>query len=252
MTMKLYVDGGSRGNPGPAGAGVVLRDGTGRPLLEAGYALSRMTNNAAEYHGLIRGLDAALAAGADEISIFSDSELMVRQILGEYRVRNEKLRPLFEQVRKRLLRIGSWQIQHVPRRQNALADELANAAMDAGEDVIRVSRISSTGSGGPTTEPTTQKASAPTPAIRSGREILLVCSHDAGPHCPARQAKFQQFDFSHTLPAGLCIHAAQAILPTILTLMTAPEETLTTEPLILRCPHKGCNAVFRLSVRMGG
>ncbi len=94
MKLVLHFDGGSRGNPGPAGAGVVLGDVQGQGVYEAGFYLGRMTNNMAEYSGLVKGLEEANRRGARELTIFADSELVVRQLNGDYRVKNDKLRPL--------------------------------------------------------------------------------------------------------------------------------------------------------------
>ncbi len=136
-SFDVYVDGGSRGNPGPAAAGVVLLDAdTGQPVFEAGYFLGRMTNNAAEYNGLIKALEACIAHEAQRVCVTSDSQLMVRQILGEYRVKSADLQPLHTDAKALLGRIGDWKIRHVLRENNKRADELANVAMDAGDDVI--------------------------------------------------------------------------------------------------------------------
>jgi ribonuclease HI len=142
MKLIANIDGGSRGNPGPAGAGISIREETGRAILEAGYFLGRMTNNMAEYTALLRALDACKARGAQEVQIYCDSELLVKQINGEYRVKNETLKDYFDQAMKMLRTIGAWKIQHVRREGNARADELANLAMDAGEDVVEVDRES--------------------------------------------------------------------------------------------------------------
>lgn len=136
MGLILEVDGGSRGNPGPAGAGVVIRTEDGRTLYEAGFFLGPLTNNAAEYHALIRALRRAADCGEQPLTIRSDSELLVRQITGEYRVKSASLAELYEQVQRLLLRIACWSIVHVPRAQNRRADELANLAMDRERDVV--------------------------------------------------------------------------------------------------------------------
>lgn len=136
MGLVIHVDGGSRGNPGPAGAGVVISDESGAKLHEGAYFLGNQTNNSAEYQALIRGLQRAETLTARPIHIRSDSELLVRQLIGEYRVKNEALAALFAQVQMLLLRFGGWQIRHVPREQNRRADELANLAMDQRRDVI--------------------------------------------------------------------------------------------------------------------
>ena len=136
-TCILHTDGGARGNPGPAAAGIVLTAEDGKmPLFEAGYFLGETTNNVAEYTALLRGLDAAGKLGYDAVVIRCDSELMVKQLLGEYRVKAAHLKPLYVEAMDRLDRLASWEVGHVYREQNQRADHLANRAMDAARDVI--------------------------------------------------------------------------------------------------------------------
>ena len=130
-----HIDGGSRGNPGPAAAGFTLTDAAGAQLQARGIVLGRATNNVAEYTGLIKALDAAAQRGARQLTVFSDSELLVKQINGLYKVKSELIRPLFEQAVSLLAQFGSWQVRHVPREQNTEADKLVNQALDAGHDV---------------------------------------------------------------------------------------------------------------------
>jgi len=131
LRVEIYVDGGARGNPGPAGAGVVICDrADGQALLERGIYLGRATNNVAEYRGLLAGLEMALALGAAEAAVFSDSELMVRQMKGVYRVRNEGLRPLHQEAQTLAGRLRKFAISHVRREKNAQADKLVNLAID--------------------------------------------------------------------------------------------------------------------------
>lgn len=127
---RLFTDGASRGNPGQAGAGAVLLTDQGDELATCSAFLGSCTNNVAEYKALIIGLDKALLKGCTDLAIFLDSELIVRQIQGSYKVKNEVLLPLFRQVRERLARIQHWSINHVPRAQNARADQLANQGID--------------------------------------------------------------------------------------------------------------------------
>jgi ribonuclease HI len=129
---SLYTDGASRGNPGPAGAGVILLDEQGRPILELNRFLGKATNNEAEYQALITGLEAAERLDLTRLHIFLDSELVVKQLHGEYRVRNPRLQPLFDEVASRLRRLSSYAIMHIPREQNEKADRLANEAVDRG------------------------------------------------------------------------------------------------------------------------
>lgn len=130
---RLFTDGASRGNPGQAGAGAVLMAPNGEELAARSVYLGACTNNVAEYKALLLGLDEALAIGCTELEIALDSELIVRQIQGRYKVKNETLLELFHQVRERLARLGKWSVLHVPRAQNARADQLANRGIDQKE-----------------------------------------------------------------------------------------------------------------------
>jgi ribonuclease HI/probable phosphoglycerate mutase len=129
-TLSLFTDGACRGNPGQGGAGAVLLGGNGEVLGTAKKFLGHCTNNIAEYRALILGLEAALERGTSVISIYLDSELLVRQIQGIYRVKNPDLKPLMAEIRDLLDRFDTWKIEHVPRSENALADGLANEAID--------------------------------------------------------------------------------------------------------------------------
>lgn len=129
---RLFCDGGSRGNPGPAGAGAVLLDSSSAPLDSRGEYLGRATNNIAEYRGLLLGLSLAKSRGVDHLEVNLDSELIVRQISGVYKVRDPQLRILWQEAMRRLQEFSHWQIQHVPREQNQAADQLVNEAIDQG------------------------------------------------------------------------------------------------------------------------
>ena len=125
-----YADGASRGHPGPASFGIALYDEDGLPLHQASRALGRATNNQAEYQGAIAALEAALGLGASEIELHMDSELVVRQLAGRYKVRNPRLAPLYKRVLDLRSRFQRVSVQHVPRNQNRTADRLANEALD--------------------------------------------------------------------------------------------------------------------------
>ena len=137
MDCLIHIDGGARGNPGPAAAGVTLTtpDGT-EPLYEAGFWLGETTNNEAEYQGLLHALKAAARIGCTRLTIRSDSELMVKQITGKYRVKAANLKPLYQEALQKLVEFERWEIGHVRRAGNKRADQLANMAMDARADVI--------------------------------------------------------------------------------------------------------------------
>ncbi len=128
--LRLHVDGASRGNPGEAGFGVHVAAADGSEVASLYGYLGRATNNVAEYQALLHALRFALARGAREVEVFSDSELLVRQIGGRYRVRNPGLAPLFQEARQLLGRFDRARVSHVPREQNREADALANRAVD--------------------------------------------------------------------------------------------------------------------------
>lgn len=126
------IDGGSRGNPGPAGYGVVIEDEVGRPVAELSEYLGKQTNNYAEYSGLLAALSYAIKHGFKAIKIVSDSELMVKQINGQYKVSSPALKDLYTQAMKRIDELDYFEIKHVRREHNREADRLANLAMDRG------------------------------------------------------------------------------------------------------------------------
>jgi ribonuclease HI len=126
----LNTDGASRGNPGLAGAGWVISSPDGDVLSEGGAFLGRRTNNEAEYEAVIRGLEAAIGLGAEEVALRSDSELLIKQINGEYQVRNDRIATLHDRVRELMRRLKRVDARHVRREQNAGADAAANAAID--------------------------------------------------------------------------------------------------------------------------
>lgn len=132
MTLKrvvIHSDGVSRGNPGQAAIGAIIRGERGRLLDSISQRIGRATNNQAEYRAIIAALEKALALGARQVDLNSDSELVVRQIKGQYRVRKEALRPLYQRVKELQSRLEGFTIKHIPRQQNREADKLANAAL---------------------------------------------------------------------------------------------------------------------------
>jgi ribonuclease HI len=128
---RLFTDGGARGNPGPAAYGFVLESDDGTVLAAEGEAIGTATNNVAEYSGLIAGLQKALELHVPEVEVVSDSELMVKQMRGEYRVKNEALRELYDEATALARRLGNVEYRHVKRAHNELADKLVNDALDA-------------------------------------------------------------------------------------------------------------------------
>lgn len=128
--ITVNVDGGARGNPGPAAIGVVVRDGGGEVLEEVGERIGEATNNVAEYRALLKGIERGAAHGATELELVGDSELVVRQVEGRYKVKNAGMKELHEQVKRALGDFDSWSIRHVRRGENADADRLVNEALD--------------------------------------------------------------------------------------------------------------------------
>ena len=130
---SAWCDGGSRGNPGPSGYGAVIQDSKGETVARLSQFLGTQTNNFAEYQGLLAVLDWALQNGARHLRVISDSELMVNQMKGRYKVSSPTLRPLWEEAKRRAARLDRFEMQHTLRGGNKEADRLANEAMDKGQ-----------------------------------------------------------------------------------------------------------------------
>jgi len=128
--LVIHVDGGARGNPGPAAIGVVLTGAAGEILEEVAERIGVATNNVAEYRALLRGLERASAHGASDIEVINDSELVARQLNGVYKVKHPAMRPLYLDALAALRGFERWRVRNVPRAQNARADALVNAALD--------------------------------------------------------------------------------------------------------------------------
>lgn len=220
-TVILHTDGASRGNPGPASAGVVIAHGD-KPVFAGGFFLGRMTNNQAEYHGLLLGLEQALAMGASSIIVRSDSELLVRQINGQYRVKNADLKPLVKRALDLLERFDSAEVGHVRREGNARADALANQALDAKANV-----------GG-----AVDAAPAACTRPRVIERFVAQCEADGCDECPGVISSGGLWEFDGVTPQGLCVHAAAGILQAV-----AAAKDLS-KPVTARCGRPGCGAKF--------
>jgi ribonuclease HI len=130
MKVTVNVDGGARGNPGPAAVAAVVQDAGGGVLEERAERIGTATNNVAEYRALLLGIERATAFGATELDLVGDSELVVRQVKGEYRVKDAALRELHAEATRALEGFEEWSIRHVPRERNSEADSLVNRALD--------------------------------------------------------------------------------------------------------------------------
>ncbi len=168
-----YCDGGSRGNPGPSGYGVSIEDAAGRPIAGLSEFLGVKTNNFAEYSGLLAALEYALSQGHPRLRVVADSELMVKQMKGQYQVKSPDLRPLWEEAKRRAARLERFEIQHVLRSKNKRADALANEAMDrgTGKTVREVARESD-GSAAPSAPLPRIAASVVRPAKPAEKRVL--------------------------------------------------------------------------------
>jgi len=132
VKLVVHVDGGARGNPGPAAIGVVVSKPDGGVVDELGEQIGSSTNNVAEYRALLRGVEQAAALGAREVEIVNDSELIARQLTGQYKVKHPSMKPLYEEAIAALRAFDRWSIRTVPRAENHRADELVNEALDHG------------------------------------------------------------------------------------------------------------------------
>lgn len=264
MPLQIYTDGGSRGNPGPAAAAVVMKDEKGNIILAGGYFLGKETNNVAEYMGLVLALEAAAKHDTSQISLFMDSELIVKQITGDYRVKDPRLAELFAMVQKRLLKFDIWKIQHVRREQNKHADALVNKALDAGGDVVDIQIGNACPDDRP--KPAPAATAGKNPVANNGRKAAQAASvpNETGEIFPVRvrciadprqdgctsgMAKDREFLFTDATPGGMCIHATKAVLDTVLAMRYAASKGETLSPVRVRCRLTGCGAEFE--VRMG-
>jgi ribonuclease HI len=138
MKVVVHVDGGARGNPGPAAAACVISASDGQTLAEHALLLGHTTNNVAEYRALLLGLEHAREFGADDVEVIGDSELIAKQVLGQYKVKNAALKSLHGEALASVARFAHWSIRTVPRAQNAEADALVNAALDQARAASRL------------------------------------------------------------------------------------------------------------------
>lgn len=217
MDAVLHVDGGSRGNPGPSGVGVVMKDkATGAVVHKAGYFLGRMTNNVAEYTGLLRGLEVAKDLGVERLEIRSDSQLMVEQVSGRWKVKHDNLKGPCGEARMRLKGFKWAGLTYVPREQNREADGLANEAMDKPGDVVYIDRgkVVAGAKAAPSAAATSSAVSAKPQGAEEAMKLpcfsVLVRGKNAT--CHAGTGVGTEHTFGPTTPDGACLHAAAAAL----------------------------------------
>ncbi|MCX5658167.1 MAG: ribonuclease HI family protein [Planctomycetota bacterium] len=257
MNLTIYFDGGARGNPGPAAAGIVIRvdhddPSLAKPIHEAGYFLGRATNNVAEYSALIRSAELVIPLKPAQVSFHSDSELLVRQITGQYRVKSPDLLPLYEKAQALLLRLDSWHIRHVYREANSRADELANLAIDAKKDVVVHSSLDAAAAGAPAPASDGVAKAAPpkprpteAPAGKPPTALRWTATFPAAPpadQCPAPCPAGKAYAFGPTTEAGLCAYGAQAVLAAV-----DLDPDAADQPQRVKC-HR-CAAVIKIEVK---
>lgn len=269
MSWTVSIDGGARGNPGPAAAGIQIQDASGDVVFSAGLFLGRKTNNEAEYAGLLMALDVLHAAGADHVTIHSDSELLVRQLQGQYRVKAANLQPLYERAKAAARRIGTCRFQHVRREQNTQADALVNEALDAARDVIAADpRGLIVALGRPAAASRAQPASPRpgAPAGSAGKPSAATRNRSAsssqgvnvtvikGPKargCPAAARAGQRFVFTDTIPAGLCVDACACVVDAVISLRAAWQDSSDELGAVtITCGRPECGAVFEITRAM--
>jgi ribonuclease HI len=195
-TLTLQFDGGSRGNPGPAGIGVVVTAADGTPLVTLGRYIGRATNNVAEYRALITAMEEARKLGAKRIVIRGDSELIIKQMRGEYRVKNPDMKALYEEAQSLITEFEHAKIEHNLRDKNELADSLANLAMDRRVDVTEVPGAGGVASPLDEPSPTAPKAGDRFSCSRCGcsvelREVSRLRPHQLKPFVCQCGAKMQ-------------------------------------------------------------
>lgn len=274
MSHTAYIDGGARGNPGPSAAGVQIADPLGRVIFAGGLFLGHQTNNEAEYAGLLLALDLLHAIGAEQICIRSDSELLVRQMQGRYRVKAVNLKPLYECAASRLGGFKQHQFEHIRREQNKDADGLVNQALDVVADVVLIdarnllsqirhpSVVPTPAKQGSlfhdepfaSGEPARSRSGGPPVQGRSGSPdsgvTVTVLKPPRAGGCPARIRAGQVFQFADTVPAGLCVHACGAMIEAVLAMQSVVGEgTEPIEPITATCPTPNCGAVFQVSAK---
>ncbi len=224
--LTAYCDGGSRGNPGPAGFGVYLVGEDGHAAGELSEYLGKKTNNYAEYSALLAALAFALGRGYRRLRVVADSELMVKQIKGQYRVHSADLRPLYEEARRRIGRLERFQIEHVLRNKNKHADRLANEAMDRGMGKRSGRVVSGTSEHTPGCGPEANPGHAAARGASSGpgvsRESIPVVALDVAASAPQPRRLFPQGEIRGFVKNGV-VHVVEGELPDGVFVRIVPE-----------------------------
>ncbi len=238
-TCRLYTDGGARGNPGPAACGLVLLDQAGRTIHASGHFIGRATNNVAEYRGLIFGLNEALGHGVSRLIVYSDSELMIHQLNGVYRVKNEQLRVLYAEAKELAEQFDFIKFEHIRREGNKLADEMVNRAIDAKRDVVAGAGASAKA----VAARAAAGAQAPAPAevFKKLSRFTALCTAESDEQCPGVISEGGKWPFDSAVPAGLCIYAAAGIINAVLAGAEGRGKKITAA-----CARPGCPAKFEI------
>lgn len=232
MALYLYIDGVSRGNPGPTGIGIVLQSPDEQILQQGGRFLGDLTDMEAAAQGLLAGLEAAAATEPDEIAVFCSSQWLVRQLTGQGRPPGDHLAMLLAQAQMLLLRFDTWQITHLPPDQNSLAAALAIHAAKSGRDV----ETARTDEGG-------------TPRGASDRIVLVRVVEGANTRsCPEPCGPNEVFEFGEVTPAHMCLDALAAVLDAVMACKRQGDSIVENLPVRRSCARPDCGAVFEIDL----
>jgi ribonuclease HI len=234
MSLRLYIDAVSRGNPGPAGIGMVVRGQDDQVLRQAGRFLGELTDLEATVRSLLIGLEAATAIGHAEIAVFSSSPWLVRQITGQGHDPGERLARLLAQAQMLLLQFDTWQISHLQPEENPLAVGLADHAVTAAGDV----------------EAPRCEAKPARMEKASDRPIIVRVAVGAETRtCPEPCGTGEVFEFSDVAPARMCLDALAAVLDVVMACRRGDNQVSKDLPLRRPCARPGCGAVFEVAFR---
>ena len=234
MALRLHIDGVSQGNPGPTGVGIVLRDADEQVLQQSGSFLGELTDLEAVAKSLLIGLEIAAEADTSELSVFSSSEWVVRQILGQGRPPGGSPGRMVAQAQMLLLRFDTWQINHLSTEANALSVALAEHAARAGHDV----------------EMPGPEAGSPAERMAEDRRVRVRVVEGANTRtCAEPCGAGEVFEFGQVVPAHMCLHALAAVFEEVMACKRDDPQVLDALPITKRCARPGCGAVFEIDLK---
>jgi len=234
MPLRLYIDAISRGSPGPAGVGVVIRDADDHLLKQMGRFLGERSDLEAAVQSLLIGLEAAAPLAQGEVAILSSSAWLVRQVTGQGRDPGDRLAELLTQAQMLLLQFDTWQISHLPCSENQLAGSLAHHALATGRDVPS-----------PRPEPVVHQEQRPT----DSPVVVRVIQAGDTRACPEPCGIGEVFEFTDVAPGKMCIEALAAVLDAVMICRRRSGPAAEHPPLTRACAKPGCGARFEIDRR---